>query len=178
VGVPMGPRGATAFAKGYDSCRARHTVDVVGHMTTPNVEAGAVLPDTLTFLSSNDGVTWDPAVNLPSNNGTQGTAFTSALALDGMGHAAVVADLNSGNGNGCGTNPYIATSADEDDGGAVWTACGADKKDVHQYGSYSVSAAYGASRLKGTLAVSLVSDSSVVTDAGADQSGIIYWQAP
>jgi hypothetical protein len=151
---------------------------IAGHMVIPTLDAGAVLPDSLIFLSSNDGVTWTPPVNLPSDNGMVATAFTSALALDGMGHAAVVADINGTTDNGCGGNPYLATSADEDDGGALWTACGADTTDVHQYSSYSASAAFGASRLKGKLTASFVSNASLVTDAGADQGGIIYWQAP
>jgi len=150
---------------------------IAGHMTTPTLDAGAVLPDTLTFLSSTDGVTWNLPVNLPSNDGQVSTSFASALALDGMGHASVVSDINGSSDNTCGDNPYIATSADEADGGALWTACGADKTLVHKYESYSVSASYGGSRLKGILTASFVSNASRVTDGGADLDGIIYWQA-
>jgi hypothetical protein len=152
---------------------------IAGHMTTPTeVDASTPEPDSLMFFESDDGTTWSPGVNLPSNDGAQSTAFTSALALDGMGNAAVVSHTNTSGGSACGADPWVATSSDEGDGGAVWTACGVDTSDVHQYGSYSVSAAYGASRLKGTLAVSFVADTSDVTDAGADQVGILYWQHP
>jgi hypothetical protein len=151
---------------------------IAGHMVSPAVDAGEVAPDSLTFLSSDDGITWNPKVNLPSNGGTLGTSFSSALALDGMGHASVVSDINGRTGNdaGCSGNPYIATSADENDGGAVWAACGANTNDTLKYGSYSVSASYGASRLKGTLTASFVTN-AIAVDAGANQAGIIYWQA-
>jgi hypothetical protein len=150
---------------------------IAGHMDTPvEADASAVVPDSLTFFASNDGVTWSSAVHLPSNDDSQITAFTSALALDGAGHAAVASDVNSGNGEGCGANPYIATSSDDD--GGPWTACGADTAGVHGYDSDSVSAAYGASRANGTLVVSFVSNASTENDAGAAKAGIIYWQHP
>jgi hypothetical protein len=151
---------------------------IAGHMVGPTeADASTPEPDTLMFFESNDGINWSPGVNLPSNGGTQYTAFTSALAVDGLGHASVASHTNSSSGP-CGADPYLATSSDEDDGGAVWSACGVDTNDAHVYGSYSISASYGTSRLTSTLTLSFVSAASDVTDAGADQGGIIYWQHP
>jgi len=155
---------------------------IAGHMDTPvEADANTEAPDALKFFESPDGVTWSGGVNLPNNDGSQGTAFTSALAVDGLGNAAVVSDINGGLGNGmnCGTNPYVATSSDEDDGGAVWAACGVDSlTNGHAYSPDSVIASYGSSRLKGTLTLSFVTGAGDVPDASADQSGLIFWQHP
>jgi hypothetical protein len=132
---------------------------------------------TLAFVASEDGITWSKVVHLPNNTGSEPTSFDSALAIDGPGHIAIASNINGGNGHKpCGKNPYVATTT-TDDGSGVWKACGADATSVHRYPSASsVSALYGASRLSGTLVVSFASAASAVTDAGADQGGLIYWQ--
>jgi hypothetical protein len=161
--------GSVDVSLAFDGTKPR----IAGHMDSP----GAAGSDSLAFFASADGVTWSSVVHLPDNDGSQDTAFTSALAIDGLGQAAVASDINGGVGNGksCGTNPYVATSP-TDDGQGAWTACGADKTGVHHYSSYSVSAFYGGTRAKGTLMVSFISGAS--NDAGADQPGILYWLAP
>jgi hypothetical protein len=82
----------------------------------------------LTYVASDDGTTWTVPVRVP-RDGTAGTAFTSALAFDGMGHAALAADTNTGSGDNVCGNPYLARSAD----GITWTACGADTTKTREW---------------------------------------------
>jgi len=56
--------------------------------------------------------------------------------------------------------------------------CGADTAGVHDYGASSITARYGAGRLKGTLVLAFASGASTPADGGADQGGILYWQHP
>ena len=165
--------GSVDVALAFDGVKPR----IAGHMDTPPAPDGGYPLDNLAFLASADGLTWSPVVHLPNNDSSQNTAFTSALAVDALGHAAVASDINGGFGNGmaCGKNPYIATSP-IDDGTGTWTACGADTTGVHSYDSYSLSLFYGGTRLDGALVASFISGVSVVS--GADQAGIIYWQHP
>jgi hypothetical protein len=162
--------GSVDLSLAFDGTKPR----IAGHMD-PSTATPPL--DNLAFVASDDGVTWSSVVHLPNNGGAQGTAFDSALALDGTGNAAVASNINGGNGGSgkCGDNPYIATSP-ADDGTGTWTACGADTTGVHDYGAYSVSALFGASRVKGTLVASFVSAAS--DDAEADQGGILFWQHP
>jgi hypothetical protein len=153
---------------------------IVGHMeATAPADASANTPDRLRFFASDDGITWGAGINLPNNDSSQNTAFSSAIAVDGKGNAMVASDINGGVGNGmaCGANPYVATSSDEDDGGADWVACGVDTTNVHGYTVGSVSAQYGQSRIAGTQTLSFVSQGTSA-DAGADYAGIVYWQHP
>jgi hypothetical protein len=169
----FGIDGPVDVSLAFDGTKPR----IAGHMDSPPPPDGGAAADNLAFVASDDGITWSNVVHLPSNDGAQLTAFASALALEGNGHAAVAADINGGGGVAppCGDNPYIATSP-ADDGGGAWTACGADTNDEHVYNSYSPTAIYGASRISGTLMVTFISNAS--HDAGADQAGIIYYQAP
>jgi hypothetical protein len=145
---------------------------LAGHVDQP-VASGF---DSLAFFASNDGVTWTAPSFLPDNADSQYTAFDSTMALDGTGHASVASDINSGNGAGCGNNPYVATSSDDDAG--AWTACGADTTKVHAFDAYSASAAYGTSRVNGTLALSFISADEGGGTAGTDKAGIIFWLHP
>jgi hypothetical protein len=148
---------------------------IAGHMDQATMDT---TDDNLAYTESTDGVAWTTPVHLPNNSASQETAFSSALATDGMGTVSIASDINSGEGNGmdCGANPYVATASDADGGGA-WTACGADTSKVHGYSVGSISLAYGASRLQGKRVASFVANGTDA-DAGADQVGVVVWHEP
>jgi hypothetical protein len=120
----------------------------------------------LTYVTSDDGSTWFAPVRLP-RDGTAGTAFTSALAFDGMGNVAVAADTNSGSGDNVCGNPYLARSSN----GTSWTACGADTTKTRNWKVGGLNAAYGSSRLKGKLALGFHNGS-----IEQELAGVVYWQ--
>jgi len=138
---------------------------IAGHM-----DAGDAGADTLTFLSSSDGMTWSAPLHLPPS----GSSFDSALATDGMGHLLIAADRNATNPN-CPANPVVATSSDD---GMTWTVACPDTADAYGFSAYSITAAYGASRLKGTPAVAFLNTNTNTVDAGPSSPGIVYWQHP
>ena len=174
VSVYTFPLGSPDVTLAFDGTKPR----IAGHMDAPS---GATAPDSLVFVASDDGVTWTTPVHLPSNQATQYTAFDSAMALDGQGKVAVVADINgtTGGAGTCGENPYVATAsiAAAPYGGA-WTACGADTTNSFGFSASAVSAAYGRSRLTGVLTLSFI---NTIANAGADggvPQGVVYWQHP
>lgn len=156
-------------------------VSLVYEGTKPRVLArmsNASPADNLTFFASDDGVTWGTGVAMPTNGATQFSGTSSSLAFDGAGSWGAISDLGGSNGGAaaCGDAPLIYTSSDD---GAVWSMCGADPLDVH-FTAGSPSAAYGMSRIPGTLAASFVSQATDNFPDGAppDSAGLYYWQSP
>lgn len=140
------------------------------HGTSPVIaghQVGTASSDTMTVVSSTDGTTWGTPVVLANG----GTAFTSALAFDGAGNAAIASDTNGTNPT-CAANPYIAFSTDD---GATWSAACPSTAAVG-YTTHAVNAAYGTSRLRGKLVVSFVNGSGGSTPP--TESGIVIWQSP
>jgi hypothetical protein len=135
---------------------------IAGHMV------GSATSDSLTFLSSTNGMMWSAPVFLANG----GTADDSALAVDGMGHAAIAADRNGSNPT-CGGNPYLSLSGDD---GATWMASCPDNMGAARYGAYSMNALYGASRVRGTLMLGFVNDGTGTQPPR--QPGIIFYQRP
>jgi hypothetical protein len=120
----------------------------------------------LTYVASDDGATWAAPIRVP-RDGTAGTAFTSALALDGKGNAALAADTNTGSGDNVCGDPYLARSSD----GTTWSACGADTTKTRHWSVDALSAAYGGSRIAGKLALGFHN-----SNIQGEQAGVVYWQ--
>jgi hypothetical protein len=149
------------------------TINLAFEGTTPRIAgqlfATASADYDTTYVASTDmGSTWSSPVRLP-RDGDESTGLTSALASDGAGTLAYVSSDQSGTGAGsCGKSPYVARSTDH---GAHWTPCGADAAMAHAYTVSVVNAAYGKSRLAGTLVIGFQNENLT-----GETAGIVYWQ--
>ena len=138
--------------------------------TKPRI-AGHLVADTsvtynLTFVSSADGVMWNPAVKV--DVGTL-TGTDSWLAMDGNGNAAIVA-----NGRGkCMAEPYVARSTDD---GMTWKACTPEISAMHTFTDASMTAAYGASRIKGKLVIGF--QNSETNQTPGEPNGVWFYVSP
>jgi hypothetical protein len=138
--------------------------------TKPRI-AGHLVADTsvtynLTFVSSADGVTWNPAVKVDVGT-TTGT--DTWLAMDGNGNAAIVA---SGRGN-CMAEPYVARTTDD---GVTWTSCMPEISAMHTFSDDSTTAAYGASRIKGKLVIGF--QNSHTNQTPGEPNGVWFYASP
>jgi hypothetical protein len=146
---------------------------VAGHFSVASVaagdagaDAGAAGSSDLIFAASDDGSQWPAPIHVP-RNGDAVTGITSALALDGKGAAAIVANttVEAADAGGSG-NPYVALSSDE----KTWTPGGADKTNANHYIAASLSAAYGSTGGKLTLGF------HNRQNKGGGAPGIVFWR--
>jgi hypothetical protein len=134
---------------------------IAGHL-----RAAATTTYDLIYAASVDGLTWGTPIQVP-RDGTATTAFTSALALDGKGNAAVAAGTNNSTNDTTCADPYLARSAN----GTTWTACGADTTKSRKWSVDALSAVYGTSRISGKLTLGFHN-----ANIQGEQAGVVYWQ--
>jgi hypothetical protein len=146
-----------------------------------NIDAGAQY--NLTYVSSSDlGTTWNAPEPLALSGGA---GFYSWLATDQHGNEAITSWYNGSTTSfaqaaGCGTNPFVARSAD---GGAGWGGCNLALPDFNMNSGQT--AVYGASRIAGKLTMggaSTVGNGIVLPggDGGpsSEIAAFVYYQDP